>query len=170
MRKNTSSSSKKPEESPQIGIGKNELKKVCALLNGILSDQHVLYLKTRNYHWNLVGDRFRTLHEFYEEQYNDLAMAIDQTAERVRMLGGVAHGSMKEFLEAATLEEAPGQLIHGVDSIVALVSDHEACARSLREAITLCDEEYDDAGTADFLTDLLQKHEQAAWMLRSFLE
>lgn len=169
MRKN-SSSSKKPDDTPQIGIGKEELKKICGLLNGILSDQHVLYLKTRNFHWNLIGDRFRTLHEFYEEQYTDLAMAIDQTAERVRMLGGVAHGSMKEFLEAATLEEAPGNLVHGVESIEALVSDHEACTRNLREAISLCDEEYDDAGTADFLTDLIQKHEQAAWMLRSFLE
>lgn len=157
------------QDSPQIGIGGEELMKIHELLNGILADQHVLYLKTRNFHWNLVGDRFRTLHEFYEEQYDDLATAIDETAERIRMLGGVARGSMREFLDGATLEETPGALVHGVDSITALVSDHEACIRSLREAVSLCDEEYDDAGTADFLTALLQKHEQAAWMLRSFL-
>ncbi len=160
---------KTKESPPGIGIGAAHLKKVCSLLADILADQHVLYLKTRNYHWNLVGDRFRTLHEFYEAQYTELALAIDRTAERIRMLGGVSPGSMQEFLKAASLVEASGKLIHGEESIKALTKDHEACARALRKAIAQCEDELDDVGTADFLTDLLKQHEKTAWMLRSFL-
>jgi starvation-inducible DNA-binding protein len=152
-----------------IGINSSHRGKVCELLATVLADQHVLYIKTRNFHWNLVGERFHTLHAFYEEQYDTLALAIDATAERIRMLGGVSPGSMKEFVERASLSEAKSELIHGEQTINALVEDHEACARKLRKDVDLCDGKYGDAGTADFLTELLQKHEQSAWMLRSFL-
>ncbi len=159
-----------PKISPiHIGIVANNRAKVCELLAGVLADQHVLYIKTRNFHWNLVGERFHTLHAFYEKQYDALALAIDETAERIRMLGGVAPGSMKDFLEGATLTEETGALVDGEHTLNVLVKDHEACARKLREDIDLCDDKYGDAGSADFLTALLQKHEQAAWMLRSFL-
>ena len=170
MKKKPSPKDSKPAaESIRIGIAAPNLKKVCALLAEVLADQHILYVKTRNFHWNLVGERFHTLHSFYETQYDGLALAIDKTAERIRMLGGTSPGSMKEFLATASLSEASGALIHGEDSIRALMADHEACTRSLREKIGSCDEDLDDAGTADFLTDLLQQHESAAWMLRSFL-
>ena len=151
---------------PKIGIGKADLDKVCKVLSGILADQHVLYIKKRNFHWNLVGERFHTLHEFYEGQYGVLEKAIDETAERIRQLGGTAPGSMSEFLKLASLGEVHGNLIDGEETIEALVKDHETTIRSLRIAI---DKVSADEGTADFLTGLMQTHEQMAWMLRSFL-
>lgn len=153
------------DENPDIGLSNSEREKSCTVLGSVLADQHVLYLKLRNYHWNLTGVRFHTLHAFYEEQYTALAVAIDETAEHIRMLGGVSPGSMKEMLEGASLDEAPGALIDGTDSLRVLVSDNEKCATALRGFI----EEVDDEGTKDFLTGLLQSHEQTAWMLRSFL-
>lgn len=156
-------------EDIHTGIDTKHREKIVESLSKVLANQHVLYLKTRNFHWNLTGPRFHTLHEFYEDHYEGLAQDIDETAERIRMVGGVAPGSMKSFLATASLEEAPDQLIHGDDSIRQLVHDHEACARELREAIPAIEEEQHDIGTADFLTTLLQKHEEHAWMLRSFL-
>lgn len=138
-------------------------------LSAILADQHVLYVKTRNFHWNLTGHRFHTLHEFFEKQYDHLALAIDKTAERIRMMGHGSPGSMKEFLAIATLKELPGALVNGDVAIAALRDDHEAAAREVRRAVDELDEA-GDAGTADFLTDLLKAHEEAAWMLRSFLD
>lgn len=171
-------SQKSPKSSPsksksthpvRIGISEAHLKEISKLLVGVLADQHVLYLKTRNFHWNLVGDRFKTLHAFYQTQYEALALDIDETAERIRMLGGVAPGSMKEFLGLASLSEEKGREIYGEESIEILMRDHEACTRSLRKAVDRCDSELGDTGTADFLTDLMKRHEKAAWMLRSFL-
>lgn len=138
-------------------------------LSAILADQHVLYTKTRNFHWNLTGHRFHTLHEFFEKQYDALALAIDKTAERIRMLGSSSPGSMQEFLAQATLKEVPGALVDGDHAIAALRDDHEAAARVVRKAVDILDEA-GDAGTTDFLTDLLQAHEETAWMLRSFLD
>ncbi len=157
-------------EDIHIGLTADTRRAVVATLSGILADQHVLYIKTRNFHWNLRGGRFHTLHAFYEEQYNALAAAIDETAERVRMLGLPSSGSMREFLDLATLSEEPGRLVSGETTLALLAADHEACARTLREAIEEMDETLGDAGTADFLTGLLQQHEKTAWMLRSFLE
>jgi len=152
-----------------IGLDAKVRGQAVKLLSAILADQHVLYSKTRNYHWNLTGHRFHTLHEFFEKQYDSLALAIDHTAERIRMLGAASPGSMKEFLAQATLKEVPGALINGDQAIIALLADHESAAREVRKAVDALDEA-GDAGTADFLTDLLQEHEQTAWMLRSFLD
>ena len=154
-----------------IRIGLDEKVRSLAVkhLAAILADQHVLYTKTRNFHWNLTGHRFHTLHEFFEKQYDALAMAIDKTAERIRMLGAASPGSMQEFLAQATLKETPGALLNGDDAIAALRDDHESAARVVRKAVDSLDDA-GDAGTADFLTDLLQAHEEAAWMLRSFLD
>ncbi|MFT3992494.1 MAG: DNA starvation/stationary phase protection protein [Luteolibacter sp.] len=164
------SPSKKPDqEIIHIGLDEPTRSKAVKLLSGLLADQHVLYVKTRNYHWNLTGHRFHTLHVFFEEQYTELALAIDKTAERIRMLGSSAPGSMKEFLALASLSEVPGKLIHGDDAVKALRDDHESSARAARKAVDEL-EKIGDSGTADFVTDLLQSHEQAAWMLRSFLE
>jgi starvation-inducible DNA-binding protein len=156
-------------ESLDIGLDAKVRASSVKALSGILANQHVLYIKTRNFHWNLTGHRFHTLHAFFEAQYDALALAIDKTAERIRMLGAASPGSMKEFLALASLKECSGALIGGDEAIIALRDDHEAAARELRKAVDATDEA-GDAGTADFLTELLQNHEQAAWMLRSFLE
>lgn len=153
----------------RIGLDSKVRGQAVKLLSAILADQHVLYAKTRNFHWNLTGHRFHTLHAFFETQYEALAQAIDQTAERIRMLGAASPGSMKEFLALATLKETPGTLVNGDHAIGALRDDHEAAARELRKAVEALDTA-GDAGTADFLTGLLQSHEEAAWMLRSFLD
>lgn len=152
-----------------IGLDSKVRSLAVQLLSAILADQHVLYTKTRNFHWNLTGHRFHTLHEFFEKQYNALALAIDKTAERIRMLGASSPGSMKEFLAQATLKEIPGALVNGDHAIAALRDDHEAAAREVRKAVDILTDA-GDAGTADFLTDLLQAHEETAWMLRSFLD
>lgn len=102
--------------------------------------------------------------------YDQLATAIDETAERIRMLGGVSPGSMKELLSGATLRETSGALIDGDSAIEALLSDHETVIKSLRKDIGKLEESVGDVGTADFLTELLQQHEETAWMLRSYLE
>lgn len=151
-----------------IGIKAEGRDAICSMLGSVLADQHVLYIKMRNFHWNLVGERFHTLHAFYEEHYRILEGAIDRTAERIRQLGGTAPGSMAEFVKASSLKEAEGELIQGEDSISSLVSDHESVIKSLRRDVGKV-EGWDDAGTADFLTALMQDHEKMAWMLRSFL-
>jgi starvation-inducible DNA-binding protein len=158
-----------PAETLHIGLDARTRGQAVKLLSAILADQHVLYAKTRNFHWNLTGHRFHTLHAFFETQYEALAEAIDKTAERIRMLGSASPGSMKEFLALATLQETAGALVNGDHAIAALRDDHEASARELRKAVDALDEA-GDAGTADFLTGLLQSHEEAAWMLRSFLD
>lgn len=162
-----SKSSKPAAADPALGLPPAKRTRSIALLAAVLADQHVLYQKTRNYHWNLVGQRFFTLHELFEKQYRALAEAIDETAERIRMLEGIPPSSMAEFLKLASLKEAPSALIHGEQALESLADDHAACVRSLREAISAADEKCDDAGTADFLTELIQAHEKNAWMLRS---
>ncbi len=141
-----------------------------AVLAEILANQHVLYIKTRNFHWNLKGARFSSLHEFFEKLYTGLARAIDDTAERIRMLGGVSPGSMAEFLGGASLEETSGRILDGQDAVRGLLKDHYAVIRDLRSQIPRCENDFDDAGTADFLVALLREHEEAAWMLRSVLD
>ncbi|HEX2747151.1 MAG TPA: DNA starvation/stationary phase protection protein [Verrucomicrobiales bacterium] len=170
-KKSASAKSSKPvtDGSPAIGIPSQDRSKVTAILSAVLSDQHVLYQKTRNYHWNLTGHRFHTLHELFEKQYRELVEAIDETAERIRMIGGTAPGSMGEFLQHATLKEVKGALIHGEPALESLAADHESCVRMLRKAITEADEKTEDAGTVDFLTQLIRAHEKNAWMLRSHL-
>lgn len=152
-----------------IGLSTGERSSVIQVLEAILADQHVLYLKTRNFHWNLTGPRFSSLHEFFENQYKALELAIDETAERIRMVGGVSPGSMAEFLKLSSLSEKPGKLLDGEDAIRQLKADHESAIRALREAIEAAGNA-DDVGTEDFLTNLLQAHEKSAWMLRSYLE
>lgn len=158
------------KETVKIGLSKDARQQASDILAGILANQHVLYLKTRNFHWNLTGFRFRTLHAFFEEQYEALAKSIDETAERIRMLGGVSPGSMAAMLKLATLTEHEGKLIDGEEALKSLHADHETVVRELREAIDILAEKCNDAGTADFVTNLIQDHEKLAWMLRSFME
>ncbi len=154
----------------RIGLDKDQRGKVAELLGKLLADQHVLYQKTRMCHWNLVGGRFDPLHKLFEAQYEQLAEAIDQTAERMRILDQVSPASMRELLAMARLTEADGRLVTGQQALNLLLADHEAAIRQLREDIAACDEQHEDVGTADFLTGLLRAHEKTAWMLRSHLE
>jgi starvation-inducible DNA-binding protein len=156
---------------PNIGLNADTRKSETEMLGANLADLHVLYQKTRNYHWNVVGPRFHELHEFFEEQYTEIAENIDEVAERIRQLGGKAPGTMAEYLKTARLsEEQPGVYPDAETMIANLLADHEAIIRQLREDINTADEDCGDTGTADFLTALLEDHEKKAWMLRSFLE
>lgn len=149
-----------------IGISEKNSQAVAALLNQLLADEHILYTKTRNYHWNIEGPNFMGMHKFYESQYTELAEAIDEIAERVRKIGHFAEGRMKDFLKLANLEEQD-YTNDQKKQIKNLLDDHETLIRVIREHIDTVDEKYKDAGTADFLTGLLQQHEQWAWMLRA---
>jgi starvation-inducible DNA-binding protein len=154
-----------------IGLKDDERAGVVELLNNNLADLHVLYVKLRNYHWNVTGPQFRSLHELFEEQYTAVGDAIDEVAERVRSLGGFATGSMAEFTKTARLsEEKPGNVPPARTMIANLVADHEAIIRQLREDIDTADDKLGDTGTADFLTGLMEAHEKMAWMLRAHLE
>lgn len=131
----------------------------------ILADTYVLYLKTQNFHWNVVDPRFHSLHEMFEEQYEQLADATDTIAERIRMLGSHTPASMSQFLKHTSLEEAEGHYT-GDEMIQLLLADHEACANLIRGTVEECDR-VNDAGTSDMLVARLREHEKAAWMLRS---
>ncbi|HYP09431.1 MAG TPA: DNA starvation/stationary phase protection protein [Bryobacteraceae bacterium] len=155
----------------QINTGLTEQQRhgVVETLNRLLADEHVLYIKTRNYHWNVVGPRFHSLHVFLEEQYGQLAETIDEVAETARQFGGVAAGTMKEFLQQTRLRETPGQVPDEDGILRDLLNDHESVTRALREDVERADEEYKAADAADFLTSILEKHNKMAWMLRAFL-
>lgn len=153
-----------------IGIDDKNRAAVVEILNETLSDLYLLYTKTRNFHWNVVGPRFNDLHKFFEAQYEALNDSIDEVAERARALGGRSFGSMTEFLKNAKLSEQPGKVLSADKMIATLLSDHESVIRSLREAVDEVGDEHNDQGTTDFLTGLMEGHEKMAWMLRSFLE
>jgi starvation-inducible DNA-binding protein len=157
---------------PKINIGlTNEQRNgVIELLNRDLADFYLLLIKTKKYHWDVIGPQFRTLHELWEEQYETLTASIDETAERIRALGGYPVGTAAGFLEMSSIPEHPNDLPMATEMVARLVNDHEQIIRNLREHVDRCSEEYRDAGTADFLTGLMEGHEEMAWMLRSFLE
>ena len=156
-------------DEPHIGLDEEQRESVVQMLNQHLANLHVLYIKTRNYHWNLTGPRFHTLHVFFEEQYEDLEESIDEFAERIRQLGGGALGTMVEFTKTATLKEEPGVVPDADTMIRNLTNDHEAIIQALRRDIESTDQ-IGDIGTNDFLTGKLQDHEKMAWMLRAHLE
>lgn len=153
-----------------IGLSDKNRAGVVALLNRVLSDEFVLYTKTRNYHWNVTGTNFNELHKFFESQYEALEGIIDEVAERAKALGGNASGTLKEFLHETRLKEFPGETPSAEKRIANLLEDHESLIRGLREDLVACDEKYGDIGTNDFLTGLMERHEKMAWMLRAFLE
>ncbi len=155
---------------PEIGIAEQDRKAVVKILNTVLSDEFLLYTKTRNYHWNVVGPQFQPLHAFFETQYDELAEIIDEVAERARSVGGRALGAMADFIENSRLKEASGPNPDARKMISSLLADHEAIVRHLRVDLKKCDEEHHDMGTSDFLTGLMERHEKMAWMLRAHLE
>ena len=152
------------------GLKESDRQAVTDLLQKVLSNSAVLYTKTRNFHWNLTGPRFHTLHLFLEAQYEKLAESADEVAERIRSIGSFPIGTMAEFLKTTDLTEEPGVRPPTDVMLVTLLKDHETIIKGLREDIDSCDDEHHDAGTADFLTGLMEDHEKLAWMIRSHLE
>lgn len=150
-----------------IGLAKENRLELVQRLNMLLADEHLLYTKTRNYHWNVTGIHFVTLHELFEDQYNLLKEMADEIAERNRMLGGPAIGTMAEFLQVTRLSETPGTIPAVSDMIANLLDDHEHIISSLRDDIEACSEKFDDEGTADLLIGAMRSHEKMAWMLRA---
>ena len=151
-----------------IGITEKNRQAVAADLNQLLADEHILYNKTRNYHWSVEGPSFMELHKLYESQYTLLAETIDQIAERIRTIGHFAEGRLKELIKLASLEE-PEAPVNQASQISNLIDDHETVIIKLRKLITDFDEKYKDIGSSDFVTGLLKEHEKMAWMLRSYL-
>jgi starvation-inducible DNA-binding protein len=152
-----------------IGLTDKNAKAIALMLNKILADEHILYAKTHNYHWNYEGDNFMEMHKFYEGQYEELAEMIDEVAERIRAIGHYAEGRLKEYLKLTQLEE-PAPAIHQQEQVRNLHDDHELMVRHLRKQVDVLTDDLKDAGTADFLTGLMEKHEKIAWMLRAYLK
>jgi len=154
---------------PNLGMSDGSRQNVVTILNDLLADEYVLYTKTRNYHWNVVGPQFNDLHKFFEAQYSELNDIVDDVAERARALGGRALGTLAEFSQHARLKEQPGTYPDATGMLRDLLGDHEAVIRRLREDLEVVMEKHRDAGTNDFLTGLMEQHEKMAWMLRAFL-
>lgn len=151
-----------------IGIDAKQREEIAAGLSRVLADSYTLYLKTHNFHWNVTGPMFHTLHDMFEAQYTELAPAVDEIAERIRALGLPAPGSFKQFSELSSIEDEEG-VPSAEDMIRSLVKGHETVARTAREAFKAA-EAANDEPTCDLLTQRMQVHEKTAWMLRSLLE
>src|SRR5258705_7279090 len=136
-----------------IGLTVKNTGTVAALLNSLLADEHILYTKTRNYHWNYEGDNFMEMHKFYEGQYEELADMIDEIAERIRMIGHHAEGRLKDFLKLTNLEEE-NYTTNQNEQVKNLTDDHEVIIRILRKNIATT-EKLKDAGTMDLLTKII---------------
>ncbi len=151
-----------------IGIQEEDRKKIVDGLSRLLADTYTLYLKTHNFHWNVTGPMFNTLHVMFEQQYTELAIAVDDIAERIRSLGFPAPGSYSEFANLTTIEEAVGKT-NAQEMISQLVAGNEAVVRTARHGFDPA-EAAADQSTMDLLTQRMQIHEKTAWMLRSLLE
>ena len=151
---------------PNIGLDGSTRQSVLVILNHTLADEVMLTAKTRSAHWNVHGSGFFELQTLFETHYQLLTNISDDIAERARMLGGIAIGSLQEFLDHTRLEEQPGE----VPDIMHLLADHEVMIRFLREDARKCTEEYEDEGTFELLVSVMRLHEKVAWMLRSYLE
>ncbi|MBL9022505.1 MAG: DNA starvation/stationary phase protection protein [Myxococcales bacterium] len=151
-----------------IGIDAAQREKIAGGLSKVLADTYTLYLKTHNFHWNVTGPMFQTLHLMFEQHYNELALAVDLVAERIRALGYPAPGTYKQFAALSSIKEEDG-VPKAQEMIKLLVEGHEAVARTARTVFKSA-EDANDQPTCDLLTQRLQIHEKTAWMLRSLLE
>ena len=168
----------KPAASPgasgpavDIGISQKDRQKISGELSRLLADSFSLYLKTHNFHWNVTGPMFNSLHAMFEEQYTEQWQALDEIAERIRALGFNAPGSYAEYTRLSTIAEEPGadKAPSWQEMVEQLVTGHEAVCRTAREVLD-CADDADDAPTEDLATQRLQTHEKYAWMLRSLLQ
>jgi starvation-inducible DNA-binding protein len=151
-----------------IGIEANKRQEIANGLSRVLADSYTLYLKTHNFHWNVTGPMFQTLHLMFEVQYNELALAVDLVAERIRALGVSAPGTYRKFSDLSAIKEEDG-VPKAQDMIRLLVEGHETVARTARQVFKVA-ESASDQPTCDLLTQRMQVHEKTAWMLRSLLE
>ena len=149
-----------------IGITSKNRKEVAKILNMLLSDEYLLYTKTLKFHWNVQGIVFHDFHALFKEQYEALLEIVDEIAERARALDEFSFGTMTEFLKHTRLKEEPGKLPDAVGMIKKLLEDHEFIIRQMRKDIETC-QQLGDMGTNNFLTDLMERHEKTAWMLRA---
>ena len=153
-----------------INTGINEADRTAVVqeLKKIQADEFTLYIKTWGFHWNVTGMNFNDLHGFFLGHYEQLQGFVDDVAERIRKLDDIAPGTLKEFSQLTQLSETPGKIPADKEMIALLLQDHETIIQSLRKAIDLT-QKHNDIGTNNFLTDLLEKHEKMAWMLRAYL-
>lgn len=157
-------------EKADIGISEKNCSNVAEILNKLLANEYVLYTKTLNYHWNVVGEDFYPLHLFFRKQYEELFEIIDDVAERARTVGGKTIASLKEFQKLSSIDESlfgDGKTAH--EMLHQLLRDHETIIKQIRKDIDVTLDKYADAGTSNFLTDLIEKQEKMAWMLRAFV-
>lgn len=150
------------------GISETDRTQIAAGLSRLLADSYTLYLQTHNFHWNVTGPMFQTLHVMFEQHYTELAMAVDVIAERIRALGMHAPGTYAEFVRLSSIQEVPG-VPKAAEMIRLLVMGHEAVVRTGRSIFSVVEKASDEA-SADLLTQRIQLHEKTAWMLRSLLE
>jgi len=153
---------------PKIGIPEKSINSVTELLSIGLANEVTLYTKIRKFHWNVSGESFMELHKLFENHYEKLEESIDEIAERIGKLGNKTIGTMKEFGKLSTIKEHPEKYPSSKEMIKELLTDHETVIVMLREAIVACSEKHKDAGTADFLTGLMEQHETIAWTLRRY--
>ena len=155
-------------ESIDIGIGPEHRAAIAQGLKHLLADSYTLYLQTHNFHWNVTGPQFRELHLLFEEHYNELAVAVDDIAERIRTLGVVAPGTYREFGELSSIEEVEG--VPSAQSMIEiLTASHEQVVRTCREVLKMA-QAGDDESSAALISDRMRIHEKTAWMLRALLQ
>jgi starvation-inducible DNA-binding protein len=152
----------------EIGIKEEDRAEIAQGLSRLLADTYTLYLKTHNFHWNVTGPMFQTLHLMFETQYNELALAVDLIAERIRALGFPAPATYAEFARLSSIKETPG-VPKADEMITLLVEGQESVVSTARSIFPSADRVHDEP-TADLLTQRMQVHEKTAWMLRSLLE
>jgi starvation-inducible DNA-binding protein len=153
-----------------IGLNDQTRFEVGQILNLLLADEYVLYVTTRDYHWNVTGPEFLSLHQQFEAHYELIAGWIDQVAERARAIGAGAQGNWADLTKAARTSADPGIGLPAEHMLAELLDLHEEMIVQLRSDSEACTTRFQDAGTADFLTGLMEQHEKAAWMLRAQLE
>lgn len=151
----------------QSGVSQKDRANLAENLSGALADTYLLYLKTQSFHWNVVGPMFYGLHKLTEEQYEDMARAIDNIAERIRAIGFIAPGSFRQFYKLASIKEED-RALSAEEMIAQLIEGNELCCRKLRLSVAEA-EKVEDVKTADLLTERIGKHEENTWMLRSLL-
>ena len=169
----TGTEEKQPTTSPNSHTNSGLTKKTpttnANCLKKLLADEYILYTKTYKFHWNVTGANFNELHTFFKAQYEQLETFIDTTAERIRVLGSYAPGTLTEFTQLTRLKEDPGTNPPAQRMIARLLADHEAIITSLQKDLATTAENA-DLGTNNMLNDLLMKHEKMAWMLRAYLQ
>lgn len=154
---------------PKIGISEKKLNAITIGLTVTLANEVALYTKLRKFHWNVAGENFMELHKLFEEHYKIVESYIDDVAERIGKLGAKVIGTMQEFERLTIIKEHPNQFPLAKDMLKELLHDHETIIVELRKEVEECASKYNDAGTADFLTGLMESHETMSWILRRYL-